>query len=75
MAEPPQPDKKANSQLKPIDLASPKRGAFPTPRSEIEKAKPYLPETDQAADQSAAESESPENADPNQDSEERTHSS
>ena len=32
----------------------PKRGAIPTPRAEIEKAKPYIPETDQAADQPTA---------------------
>jgi hypothetical protein len=29
---------------KPIKPPRPKRGAFPTPKSEIEKAKPYIPD-------------------------------
>jgi hypothetical protein len=29
---------------KPIKPPGPKRGAFPTPKSEIEKAKPYIPD-------------------------------
>jgi len=37
----------------PPDLSTPKRGAFPTPKEEIESAKPYIPESDQAGDQSA----------------------
>ena len=28
----------------PADIPTPKRGAFPTPPSEIEKARPYVPE-------------------------------
>ena len=28
----------------PINPPTPKRGAFPTPKSEIEKAKPYIPD-------------------------------
>jgi hypothetical protein len=28
----------------PIERPTPKRGAFPTPKSEIEKAKPYIPD-------------------------------
>ena len=28
----------------PIKPPTPKRGAFPTPKSEIEKAKPYIPD-------------------------------
>jgi hypothetical protein len=28
----------------------PKRGAFPTPKSEIEKAKPYIPDSDEDED-------------------------
>jgi len=30
----------------PIAPLSPKRGAFPSPKEEIEKAKPYVPDTD-----------------------------
>jgi hypothetical protein len=29
---------------KPVKPTRPKRGAFPTPKSEIEKAKPYIPD-------------------------------
>jgi hypothetical protein len=29
-----------------IKPSRPKRGAFPTPKSEIDKAKPYVPDTD-----------------------------
>ena len=29
---------------KPVKAPTPKRGAFPTPKSEIEKAKPYAPD-------------------------------
>jgi hypothetical protein len=32
----------------PAEPLTPKRGAFPTPRSEIEKATPYVPDADQA---------------------------
>jgi len=31
------------NSLKPVKPPTPKRGAFPTPKSEIEKAKPYIP--------------------------------
>lgn len=31
-------------------LASPKRGAFPTPKSEIDKATPYVPDGTPPAD-------------------------
>jgi hypothetical protein len=63
MAKTPESEKQANSQMKPCKLPSPKRGAFPTPKAEIERAKPYLPETDLAGHQSAMESVSPENTD------------
>jgi hypothetical protein len=33
------------------DLPSPKRGAIPTPKADIEKATPYIPDSDQAVDQ------------------------
>jgi hypothetical protein len=36
---------------KPAEPLTPKRGAFPTPKSEIDKAKPYIPETDEEGDQ------------------------
>jgi hypothetical protein len=60
MAETPESNKEANRQLKPSKMPSPKRGAFPTPKAEIEKAKPYIPETGQEDDKSAMEPVSPE---------------
>jgi hypothetical protein len=59
MAETPESDKESNSPRKPSKMPSPKRGAFPTPRAEIEKAKPYIPETDQEGDKSATKPVSP----------------
>jgi hypothetical protein len=47
------------------DLPSPKRGAFPTPRAEIESATPYLPESDQADNQSRKEPVPPADAEQN----------
>jgi hypothetical protein len=35
---------------KPIKPSRPKRGAFPTPKSEIEKAKPYIPDSGEEDD-------------------------
>jgi len=34
-----------------------KRGAFPTPQSEIEKSQPFIPDLNQAADPDAEEEE------------------
>jgi hypothetical protein len=70
MAETPESDKKGKKEPKPGKKPSPKRGAIPTPKAEIEKATPYIPETDQAGDKSATEDVSPENMDPEEDSEE-----
>lgn len=57
MANTPESDEKANSQPKPTELPSPKRGAIPTPKAELEKAKPYIPETDPAGDQKATDAD------------------
>jgi hypothetical protein len=35
---------------KPVGPPTPKRGAFPTPKSEIEKAKPYIPDSGEEDD-------------------------
>jgi hypothetical protein len=34
----------------PIKRPRPKRGAFPTPKSELEKARPYIPDADEGDD-------------------------
>jgi hypothetical protein len=54
---------KKNDPQKRSDLPSPKRGAFPTPREEIEKATPYVPKTEPKDDQTSPERDSPRNAD------------
>jgi hypothetical protein len=47
---------------KPIKPPRPKRGAFPTPKSEIEKAKPYIPDIGEE-DESEEKSNLPTEAD------------
>ena len=39
------PDDKTGSTLPPARTRRPKRGAFPTPKEEIEKATPYVPDS------------------------------
>jgi hypothetical protein len=40
----------SDDSSKPAEPPTPKRGAFPTPKSEIEKAKPYIPGTSEEDD-------------------------
>jgi hypothetical protein len=49
----------SRKQAKPL---KPKRGAFPTPKSDIEKAEPYIPETDEEGNKEG-ESDLPTDAD------------
>jgi hypothetical protein len=44
MSKKPASDKKSERPPNEGELSHPKRGAIPTPRAEIEKAKPYIPE-------------------------------
>ena len=44
------PDESPGNPPKPIKPSRPKRGAFPTPKSEIEKAKPYIPDVGEEED-------------------------
>lgn len=44
------PGESPGNSPKPIKPAGPKRGAFPTPKSEIEKAKPYIPDMGEKED-------------------------
>jgi hypothetical protein len=48
----------ANSPA-PIKPLTPKRGAFPTPKSEIERAKPYIPDAGEEEDDSERKSDLP----------------
>lgn len=50
MTNKPLPDERELRPPKPNDRPSPKRGAFPTPKSEIDKAKPFIPEKDEESD-------------------------
>jgi hypothetical protein len=42
---------------RPAPIKRPKRGAFPTPKSEIERAKPYIPEAGEEEDSLEREEE------------------
>jgi len=44
------PGESPGNSPKPIKRPTPKRGAFPTPKSEIEKAKPYIPDLSEEED-------------------------
>jgi len=63
VAQTPDSEKNADAHPKPSGSRSPKRGAIPTPKAEIEKVGRYVPETDRAPDQPATEPVSPENID------------
>jgi len=58
-----EPNPKPSGLPAPSGLRSVKRGAFPTPKAEIESAKPYIPDPDQPGDQQPAKPDSPANAD------------
>jgi len=60
MEETQESKREENSQAGPKELPSPKRGAIPTPRAEIEKAKPYIPETGREGDESTTQPVPPE---------------
>lgn len=47
MTNKPASDKEAPRPPKPGNRPSPKRGAFPSPKSEIGKARPFVPEKDE----------------------------
>jgi hypothetical protein len=40
------------SEAPPIESSRPRRGAFPTPKSELEKARPYVPDNGEEIDDS-----------------------
>ncbi len=55
MANVSDPDEPAGNPPEPIKpsrpkTSRPKRGAFPTPKSEIERAKPYIPDVNEEAE-------------------------
>jgi hypothetical protein len=50
MTDMPESSDAPGDSQEPIRLPAPKRGAFPTPKSEIEKAKQYLPGIDDEDD-------------------------
>ncbi|MEH2253712.1 hypothetical protein [Nostoc sp.] len=58
-----EPNAKPSGSPTPTGLPSPKRGAFPTPKAEIESAKPYIPDPDQTGDHLPTDPDLPANAD------------
>lgn len=50
MTNTPDPDESPGNSPKPIKPSRPKRGAFPTPKPEIEKAEPYIPDMGEEED-------------------------
>ena len=46
MTEEPEPQAEPGDGTAPTRRIRPKRGAFPTPRSELAKAQPYIPEAE-----------------------------
>jgi len=47
MTDVPDPGKSPENPPEQVRPPAHKRGAFPTPKSEIEKAKPYIPDADE----------------------------
>ena len=50
MTDVPDPGKSPGNPPKPVKPSLPKRGAFPTPQSEIENAEPYIPDAGEEED-------------------------
>jgi hypothetical protein len=63
MTDTPQSDNEMHSKPQPGKVASPKRGAIPSPKADIEKAKPYIPKTDQEGGESGTVSPQSEEVD------------
>jgi len=61
MAEKIRPGNTVDKPAQPGTMRSPKRGAIPTPRTELEKAKPYIPEDNRDNDNVTKERSSREN--------------
>jgi hypothetical protein len=67
MANTPDPDEASGNSPESPKPPRPKRGAFPTPKSEIDKAQPFIPD---AGDDEGSSEESPdEPADPDSEKE------
>jgi len=67
VAQTPEPPEDANTRPNPVRPRFPKRGAIPSPRAEIERAKQYIPETAPPAEQPAKEPASAEDIDHQED--------
>jgi hypothetical protein len=67
MANTPEPDEPSGNSPEPPKPLRPKRGAFPTPKSDLDKAQPFIPD---AGDEEGSPEESPdEPADPDSEKE------
>jgi hypothetical protein len=56
---------KPDSSPTPKGLPSPKRGAFPTPKEDLAKAKPYIPDSTNASGPQPKKSNNPGKSDSN----------
>jgi hypothetical protein len=59
MINEPGPDETPGNPADPNKPPRPKRGAFPTPKSEIEKAEPYIPHAGEDEDSQEVEPDQP----------------
>jgi len=53
------PDESPDDPTPPVKPSRPKRGAFPTPQSEIDNATPYIPDTGEEEDSPAGDPDQP----------------
>ena len=53
MSDPREPSEVPDDQPQPERPIKPKRGAFPTPKSELDKAEPYVPDSGDGDDADA----------------------
>jgi hypothetical protein len=63
MTDIPESDEAPDDAPEPIKPAAPKRGAFPTPKAEIESAKPYIPDIGEKDDDQESKPSLPTDAD------------
>ncbi len=75
MAENAESNRDVNNQPKPSKLPSPKRGALPTPKAELEMAPPFIPETDEEVEKSGTKPVSPEKTEEEDDGQQELNAS
>lgn len=59
MNDTPNPDETPGDPPEPVKPRAPKRGAFPTSKSDLEKAQPYIPDLGEEEDRPAGKPDRP----------------